>query len=287
MNRIGMVLLLFVLICAQSIQAEEKQDFWNTARKGANYYWTRPSIRALARLAQEKTDFVYYVYGRDSALCRKTLIPDENLKKVQRFLEEAQQNNLKVVLGVASFRSFMEQDPEVGECLWQSKRFQARAVTSWKKLAKQLRGHPALVGYDILPFSVTLTKDDSLSDFYRKVLSAIREVDTKTSIILKVKDRKSDLFKQLSGVNDSNLIYAVESRAPFELIESQESPFGYPCNNCDENVQKRQLEAAFIWARQLNIPPNRIFINYSGYLTQLGDRANFLIQNGCHWSCSR
>ena len=288
MKRAGMILLgLLAFICTQEVQAVEKQGFWNTGRKGANYYWTKPSMRTLNRLAAEKTDFVYYVHSEDNALCNSDLVSKENFKKIRRLLDDAHTNRLKVVLGVANFRAFMELDPDVGGRLWQSKRLQARAVIAWKRLAKKLKRHPALVGYDILPFSVTLASDEVLCDFYKKVISEIREVDSKTSIILKVKDRKSDIFKLLSGVTDANLIYSVESRPPFESIASQESPFGYPCNNCEANVQKRQLEAAFIWAKQLNIPSNRIFINYGGYLTQLGDRANFLIQSGGHWSCSR
>lgn len=285
MKRIGMM-LLGVLLLAQGM-AGEKQEFWNTARTGANFYWVRPSVRSLNRLSQEKIDFIYHVYNRDNALCRDILIPDEKLKKVRIFLDEAQKHNLKVVLGVASFRAFSELDSKLGMRVWQNKRFQEQAISSWKRLADKLGDHPALVGYDILPYSVPLTDESTLCDFYRKILSAIRKVDKKTGIILKVKEKTTDIFKQLSDVSDNNLLYSVESRAPFELIESQESPYGYPCNNCEENVQRRQLEAIFIWARQQNIPGNRIFVNYGGYLSQLGDRAHIFIGNGCHWSSSR
>ncbi len=252
------VCLLFVLsfTCVFSaeenfrfIPAENKIDYWNVQRKGANYFNQNPSVDwfkaakeigiQFARLATdkwkgEKKDFLI---GDADAFEE---IPQSDLRILIDVINQAQQHDVKIVLTFLSLPgSRWKQNNQNQDDLriWEQKEYRTQAILFWKTLAKILKDHPAIVGYNILnephPECLSGINDyrqvnfetwhesikHSLMDlnlFYREIVNAIREVDPFTPIIVDTGLYATPwAIRYLVPIEDERIIYSFHMYEPY------------------------------------------------------------------------
>ena len=87
--------------------------------------------------------------------------------------------------------------------------FRARVVGLWERIARHFKGHPALVGYDLVnePHYFEKSLDAVLVRFYMDCIEAIRRVDDGPIIILEGNTYARD-FSMIERNLDANLAYS-------------------------------------------------------------------------------
>lgn len=246
--------------------AESKIDYWNVQRKGANFFNQTPSadwfIAAkeaniqFARLAPDKwqcADRDFLIGNADSF----TEISERDLETLKVVLDQAQQNDIKVVLTLLSLPgSRWKQNNQDRDDLriWEQKKYREQAILFWKHLAKALKDHPALVGYNILNephperlFGVSDYRQinfqawyesvkESLADlnlFYRDMVKSIRAVDPSTPIIVDTGLYATPwAISYLTPIEDDKVIYSFHMYEPYAYTTRHinNERFTYPGN---------------------------------------------------------
>ncbi|WFD11186.1 glycoside hydrolase family 5 protein [Tepidibacter hydrothermalis] len=227
----------------------EKMKFWNTQRKGTNFFNTKP-IPQNYEIAKEKgIEFVRLVPSKWTKGKRDFLIGDvtdynglvkEDVDSLLKDLDAADKAGMKVIvstLSIPGLRYVQFNDGKIDLRIWKDKKYIEQTAQFWRDLAKVLKDHPAVVGYNIinepqperlstkgefwdLDFdkwykSIENTSQD-LNLLYSEVTEEIRKVDKDTPIVL-----DSGLyatpwaFKYLKKQNDENTIYSFHMYEPY------------------------------------------------------------------------
>lgn len=329
-----------------SYAAENKIDYWNVQRKGTNYFNQTPSadwfIAAkevgiqFARLAPdkwecEKRDFL--IQDADSF----TAISYHDLEALKIVLDHAQDNDVKVVLSLLSLPgSRWKQNNEGKDDLriWEQKKYQDQAILFWKSLAKVLKDHPTIVGYNILnePHPEQLSDicdyrrinfqnwyasiKGSLADlnhFYRDIVSAIREVDPLTPIIVDTGLYATPwAIDYLTPIKSDNIIYSFHMYEPYAYTTRKinNKQFIYPgpiplnledaekgldpntmTMNWNLDALEQFLQPVLTWQKKHDIPASRILVGEfgcdrtsSGAEKYLLDLIHIFNVNQWHWA---
>ncbi|MBX9744574.1 MAG: glycoside hydrolase family 5 protein [Chlamydiales bacterium] len=253
MNPLRSIIFCFLPIAffcvAYAADDDHKIAYWNVQRKGANYFNQIPSedwfVAAkeagiqFARLAPDKwkcerRDFL--IGDADSF----TEISNQDLDILNAVLDQAYRNDIKVVITLLSLPGsrWKQNNQDVDDLrIWKQKEYRDQAILFWRDLAKQLKNHPAIVGYNILnephPERLSGISDyrqidflkwytsvkESLADlnlFYQDVVQAIREVDSSTPIIV-----DTGLYATpwaiiyLRPIKDDNIVYSFHMYEPY------------------------------------------------------------------------
>lgn len=96
-------------------------------------------------------------------------------------------------------------DPDK-KLLWEDPEAQRRTVALWRAIAERYRERSIIAGYDLLNEPKT-RKPEELIDLYRRIISAIREVDPHHLVILEGTKSAMD-FSMFDGPLDSNQMYS-------------------------------------------------------------------------------
>jgi endoglucanase len=96
--------------------------------------------------------------------------------------------------------------------LFESEKAQADTVALWKRIAARYHSEPAVLGYDLLnepipPFNGLPRLNPKLEPLYRRIVAAIREVDTRHIVILEGPQWAST-FAPFSPPFDDNVMYS-------------------------------------------------------------------------------
>ena len=305
------IVSLFVLALGFNCLAGEKIEFWNTPRKGANFFNVVPEERWFKDAKSVGIEWVRLAYDKWVGKQRDFLLGDadkfsgivqEDLKKLIRVLDWAHKNNLKVViapLGLPGNRWVQKNGDMHDLRLWNDKKFWKQSSDFWGELAKNLKGHPAVVGYNILneptPEMKSGLPEESppgkylewnqrvkgsardLPAFYETVISSIRENDPETPIIV---DSgwygRPAAFSFWPKLSDENSLYSIHMYEPYEFTNRKnfkaEKPLQYPGPiPFGDNVavwNKERIDAYFSpffqWAEGKGIPPNRLMAGEFG-----------------------
>lgn len=316
-------------------------DYWSTQRKGANFFNRSPSedwfVSAkaagiqFARLATDKwspgkKDFLI---GDADAFVK---IPPSDLRILKTSLDHAQANNVRVVITLLSLPGSRWRQNNSGKedlRIWQSNEYQNQAISFWKALAKELKDHPAIVGYNILNephpeclfgihdyeeielkkfYKTAKGSKADLNIFYRKMVSAIREVDPDTPIIIDTGLYATPFsISYLKPIEDEKIIYSFHMYEPYTYTTRRinNKRFLFPGDIPDHDPSKfdakitywdgKRLEQFFnpvlLWQKQHNIPSSQILVGEFGcdrtaegasqYLSQLISIFN---RNNWHWA---
>ena len=250
---------IFLFIVASPVFANA--EFWNKPRSGTNFFnELEQEVRfkmaheqgiQLVRLAPNK-----WLNGRDKKFRGDFLlgrsgnfqgIPADDLKYLRSILDIANKHKVKVVLTMLSLpgNRWAQHNQGVQERnIWKDFKYQKQAIDFWVSLADSLKGHPALVGYNIKnepsPEKVNPKLNDwytesyenwfskikgspaDLGLFYEKVVQAIRKVDKKTSIILDSGYYAYPWgFKVFEPVKDDNVIYSFHMYEPYSFTSNK------------------------------------------------------------------
>ncbi|MBI3211550.1 MAG: cellulase family glycosylhydrolase, partial [Simkania negevensis] len=80
-------------------------------------------------------------------------ICDQDYETLERVLNQAQKNEIKIVLTFLSLPGSRWKQNNHGQDdlrIWQQEKYQEQATCFWQTLAERLKNHPAIVGYNIL-----------------------------------------------------------------------------------------------------------------------------------------
>jgi endoglucanase len=316
------LLALFVLsnifISSFGYSDENKAAYWQTQRKGTNFFNKTPTedwfIAAkesgiqFARLCCDKwqSESRDFLLGNVDSF---TAIPSADFEILKKTLDQAYRHNVKVVITLLSLpgsRWKQNNNDQDDLRIWQDEKYQIQAILFWKELAGLLKDHPAVVGYNILnePHPERLfgigdfreinfqrwyqTVKGSLADlnlFYKKIVSAIREVDSVTAIILDTGLYATPwAISYLNPINESGVLYSFHMYEPYayttrninnekyeypgtiptRLVDAEES-FGEGSSTYwDEKVLQNFLEPISLWQKKFQIPPSQILVGEFG-----------------------
>lgn len=320
--------ILLTLNLATPVLASEtsKISFWDNQRKGTNFFnlvETRERFKAarqfgvqVVRLAPNK-----WLNGRDSAelgdfiIGRPGQFKTVNAKDVallKQVLDDAEAEGIKVVITMLSLpgNRWTQHNNGVEErVIWESFEEQNAAIDCWRQMARSLKDHPAVVGYNVRNepspellkprFKDWFTEDyqawyktikgtpRDLNDFYKRAVAAIREVDKDTPIVLDSGFYATAwAFKILEPIADDKVIYSFHMYEPGEYTsyknrKKYEYPGTVPTGDGDEpplvKWDKDEIFKYFQpvrdWQAKNNVRSNRIYVGEFGvYRSSIGAR---------------
>ncbi len=155
---------------------------------------------------------------------------EEGFARLERALEWCAQHGLYAILDLHAVQGCQNTDwhsdnPLRGSLFWQHPHFQDRFVQLWRALAERFSDHPWVAGYNVMNEPVTNAPDGRLgrSDYapdwavlnsvYRRVVTAIREVDPRHIIFLEG-DLFSTRFDGLDAPFADHLVYSSHNYTP-------------------------------------------------------------------------
>ncbi len=317
----------FVAGCAGSSSArapaqrsETRASFFETPRRGTNFFnavETRERFHAaavqgirLVRLVPDKWQGAERDFLIGSADRFAGLVPAD-LARLRATLDDAAAEGVKVVLGLLSLpgaRWKQNNDDRSDFRLYRDPAYQDQAVDVWRRLASELKGHPAVIGYNLLnephPERSEETATFDLSAFYRRAVSAIRESDSEIAVIVDAGDFASPAaFDRLVPLDDARVLYAFHMYEPWPYVNHvNKGRYRYPGDipvddgssektHWDKRQLERALEPVATWQAKHAMPPNRIFAEefgcprtHPGVEKWIGDLIDIFNSRGWHWA---
>lgn len=316
---------------AQSRNAEPARvpaliDFWNTPQRGANSMNMQPPDRAYfeslratgatwVRLAPDKWPAAG---GRDFLIGNADhyagLVP-EDLAMLRCVLDDADAAGLKVVLVPLSlpllrWRQHNDNRPDMR--LWQSMENHRPAQAFWRDLARALKGHPALVAYNLInepapELGSSLSEHAPEADmrgwyaaqkdgprdirlFYSGLLQAVRDVDPAMPVMLDAGwYAAADAFDYWPApLQDPLVLYSVHMYEPYEATSApnqrRATPYRYPGTvryagaeqHWDAARVRDYLGRPLHWAEQHEVDPRRLVVGEFGCMRRWPDCPAYL-----------
>ena len=321
--------IYLVVTTAVSVPVAAQIDFWDEQRKGANgdggavengdttpeAWFAAASAAGLEYVRLIPVEWVSE--GRDFLLGNAdnyTTIPEADLNQLMDVLDIAHRQNVKIVLTMFSLpgaRNRQENGGVFDYRLWTDEGYQTQAISFWKSLAAELKGHPALVGYNPLNEPHPERKDgfDSLGKmagierwleesegtaadlnrFNRRIVQAIRSEDAYMPIILEGwfhADPEGVRF--LDPIDDPAILYSFHTYGDwnFATYRVNNGQFAYPdkmpgaigqATRAWSEQDMRDLVGPVVqWSRQHGIPSSRIMASEFGCDRRVAGAKDFL-----------
>ncbi len=312
---------VFIVGCSQKAEIE-KRSFWDTQRRGSNgdandglleYFQVAEEFGIeMIRLspADMKSESKDFLIGDIDDYHE---IPEKDLQRFIAVLNNAAETQVKVVItffGLPGARWRQHNAMEFDYRLWEDFKYHEQSARFWADLARELKDHPAVVGYNILNEPHPERKDGfqsgqtdgfddwlrenhdtpaSLNLFYQRVIDAIREVDTETPIILDARFHASpdgfDYFEPLEG---DGLFYSCHFYSPWSYTTHRENKerFSYPEHMPQAGSEdtgywgKEDMSALFDpvrhWLDRYNIPKEKLIVAEIGCDRRVGGATQYL-----------
>lgn len=295
-----MLRILWLIFFMQTINSAwvDKAAFWNTRQEGTNIFnahITHKDIQAakayglsFIRLSPDK-----FLSDKDFLLGDtnnyKGLNP-KDLQKLINVLDICHQENMPVVITFLSLPGSRWKQNNQGQDdlkLWEDEAYQKQAALFWKDLAEVLKDHPAIVGYNLLnePHPERLFKPDSLHihdvhqeiiqkkmyNFYDRLIKHIRQVDTKTPLILDSSAYADPrTFQYLIPHNDKNILYSFHMYEPYaytnyKMNKERLSYPGYIHKKLwNKDALYQHMKEVIAFQKKYAIPSHRIMVGEFG-----------------------
>jgi len=268
------------------------------AKKGANIFnrkITRTDIRAakvygvqFVRIAPDKfrsskKDFL--MGNADHYAC---LVP-EDLAELKKVLDMCAEEGMPIVLTMLSLPGTRWKQHNKNRHdlrLWTDKKMKKQAIQFWQDLAKELKDHPIVVGYNLLnepALERVWVKTNEINEvkhplvqqtlfqFYREVIDAIRAIDKKTPIIVDSSARADpQTFKNLMPQSDDKLLYSFHMYEPYAYTNHRinKGRFGYPGMidgiYWNKGTLEDHMKEVVFFQKKYKIPRNRILVGEFG-----------------------
>lgn len=253
-KRLSFLIFLFAFTPLATAQ-ESKSRFWQTQRKGANWFNRKPTKEWLLAAQKAKLEFVRLAPSKWPAAQKDFLIgdadryrgiPAQDLAALKTVLDQAQSLGIKIVLTPLSLPGarWRQQNGNKEDLrLWKDSRYWAQATAFWQDLARHLKDHPAIVAYNILNephpeladgyrdghefdfaqwYSTVRNTPADLNQFNATLIAAIRAVDQTTPIVLDCGLWAAPTtMAYLTPVKDNNVLYSVHMYEPYEFTSAK------------------------------------------------------------------
>lgn len=331
----GALLLALSLWLAMPARAADLIGFWDSPRHGGNSFNKAPPslayFRALRRYGAtwvrltpskwqgERRDFLIGDADRYSG------IPPKDLATLIATLDRAHAAGLKVVvtpLSLPGARWIQQNGDRYDGRLWRDKAYWQQAAAFWRDLARALKDHPAVAGYNLIneptpergngliehaPAAEALAWAKANRDtprdlraFYATVIAAVRTVDPVTPIMLDTGwYAAADAFTW-DALPDERLLYAFHMYEPYDLTSlpnlRRKPSLPYPGKTVqgepwDKARVDRYLAQPMAWAAAQGVPATRVVAAEFGCMRQwpscpayLDDVLQRFDADGIHWA---
>ena len=344
MNTIQKLIAILSFGLALPAFADDRATFWNVQRRGANQFSNHERPERFQAAKQAGIQFVRlapnkWLNGRKPSELGDFLLgrPDHykgvnqnDLDYLVGILDEAQKANVKIMLTMLSLpcgRWNQHNGGKEERKIWQDDSCQDDAANFWKAIATRLKNHPAVVGYNIRNEPSPELVEPKLADwytgdyeawykklkgtpadlnrFYLKVVSAIREVDSLTPIVLDSGFYATPwAFKILEPIKDAHVLYAFHMYEPYSFTaKTNQGKYTYPgpapvgedehakIVNWNRGELKKFLEPVVQWQKKNHVPSNRIIAaEFGGYRMNHGvdsylkDLISIFNEKQWHWA---
>ncbi|HYQ53954.1 MAG TPA: cellulase family glycosylhydrolase [Pseudomonas sp.] len=315
-------------------------DFWGTPRHGGNSFNRLPPDQAyFEALRGYGATWVRLSYDKWQPAQRDFLLgdadqyqglPKADLEQLRVVLDRAHQAGLKVVitpLSLPGMRWSQNNDGQFDDRLWQDKRYWSQAADFWRDLARELKGHPAIAAYNLInepapemqgglaehaaaPLMQRWYEREKggardLPGLYRQLLSAIREVDEVTPVMVDAGwYAAADAFSYWpEPLQDDRVLYSIHMYEPYAATSApnmtREQPLAYPgtvpfagqSEQWDGRRVAQYLEQPLAWMAAMEVPRTRLVVGEFGCMRRLPgcqqyleDVLKVLDHNQLHWA---
>jgi hypothetical protein len=239
----------FTIIKSDGLPKNRLINYWNTQRKGTNYFNEVPTKAWFDAAAAANIRTIRFVYAKWVGQDRDFLIGNadnytglvpEDVAQLTTYLDYADSLDLKVLLTPLSLpgaRYFQNNEFTRDYRLWKEEKFQLQAAQFWQDVATAFKGHPALVGYTLVNephpeksfgihdfwgqdftawYDTIRNTPADLNLFNKRMVSAIRQADPEMPIVI-----ESGLFatpatfSYLDTLADDKLLYSFHFYDPY------------------------------------------------------------------------
>lgn len=296
---ISLLFMLVVWFFMDQVSSSSKLSFWNVTRKGANMF-SQEILRDDIHAAKEfGIEFLRIAPDKFLTKQKDFLIGDvdhydrivpEDMDRLKVLLDICAEEQMPVVLTMLSLpgsRWKQHNDDQDDLRIWMNEQYMSEAAAFWRDLAQAFKGHPALVGYNILNephpeklYSESLKKLSSdqkkhvyqmFNQFNHEMVKAIRSVDQDMPIIIDSSmHADAATFDDLEPQADPNILYSFHMYEPFDYTnyKSNKGKWTYPgdVNGISWNKEKLvdHLAAVRDFQSRHQIPSNRILVGEFG-----------------------
>ena len=292
--------------------------FWDKPERGGNSFNRLPPDQAYFDALQDYgASWVRLSYDKWQPAERDYLIGNadqyqglvaKDLQQLKTTLDRAHAAGLKVVitpLSLPGMRWAQNNGDHFDDRLWQDKRFWTQSAAFWRDLAAVLKEHPAVAAYNLINepapekqaglaehadaakmrdwYEKQVGSARDLPGFYQTLISAIREVDPLTPIMVDAGwYGAADAFSYWPApLADSRVLYSFHMYEPYAATSApnlqRARPYTYPglvpfaagMQKWDPNRVRSYLQLPLDWAAQHAIPANRMVAGEFGCMRKL------------------
>ena len=292
--------------------------FWDKPERGGNSFNRLPPDQAYFDALQDYgANWVRLSYDKWQPAERDYLIGNadqyqglvaKDLQQLKTTLDRAHAAGLKVVitpLSLPGMRWAQNNGDRFDDRLWQDKRFWTQSAAFWRDLAAVLKEHPAVAAYNLINepapekqaglaehadaakmrdwYEKQVGSARDLPGFYQTLISAIREVDSLTPIMVDAGwYGAADAFSYWPApLADSRVLYSFHMYEPYAATSApnlqRARPYTYPglvpfaagMQKWDPNRVRSYLQQPLDWAAQHAIPANRMVAGEFGCMRKL------------------
>ncbi|MEM9423607.1 MAG: cellulase family glycosylhydrolase [Spirochaetota bacterium] len=330
-------IIFATLLISQNLYAD-KIDFWDVQRKGANNFNKSPTTEQwFANAKAQGIEWVRLAWGKRRNFLMGSSgnyqgLVEKDLAEIKQTLRYAAKYGIKIVLVPislpgAQFRQLNGYKNDMR--LWTDKKYWGMVAAMWQDLAKEFKETQTVVAYNIFnepypEYGTGLAEQTVLGDaeryytwdakykgtprdlqaFYRRVIAAIRKVDTGTPIMLESGwYSQPNAFVHWEPFNDNGVLYQFHMYEPYAFtsggnfrekknwVYPGKVPFGGGTVYWDREALQKYFAPFYQWAAENHIPANRIVAGEFGCMRRnkgcreyLGDMLALLNENKYHWA---
>ena len=325
MKRFALAAAILLSLSAPA-RASDLTSFWDTPQHGGNSFnGTAPDEAYFRALKATGATWVRLTFtkwkgdGRDFLIGNADKyegIPPADLAKLIRCLDAAQAAGIKVVVAPLSLPGdrWNQQNGNVqDDRLWNDRAYWDQSAAFWRDLARALKDHPAVAGYNILNeptpekgmgldehanpgvrqawYAKYKGTTHDLPGFYEQVIKSIREVDPVTPVMVDggwYANAWSFSYWP-SKLSDDRVLYAFHMYEPYEATSGpnikRDPQLRYPGAEAwlggekviwNKAVMARYLAEPFDWAAAHGVPANRMVTGEFGCVRQWVDCGAYL-----------
>ena len=310
--------LLLLGVLSGAAGAADMIAFWDKPERGGNSFNRLPPDQAYFDALQDYgASWVRLSYDKWQPAERDYLIGNadqyqglvaKDLQQLKTTLDRAHAAGLKVVitpLSLPGMRWAQNNGDRFDDRLWQDKRFWTQSAAFWRDLAAVLKEHPAVAAYNLINepapekqaglaehadaakmrdwYEKQVGSARDLPGFYQTLISAIREVDSLTPIMVDAGwYGAADAFSYWPApLADSRVLYSFHMYEPYAATSApnlqRARPYTYPglvpfaagMQKWDPNRVRSYLQQPLDWAAQHAIPANRMVAGEFGCMRKL------------------
>lgn len=253
-------LLFIIFLFNASIAFADEGGFWDSQRKGANYFNKIPSEQWFSDAKDLGLEWVRLAYDKWDSEHRDFLIGDasdykglveKDLDKLKQVILWADKHDIKLVIAPLSLpgsRYRQNNGNKPDSRLWESYTYWDQAMRFWVDLAKELKDYDHIVAYNIVnephpelgagveehysPGNVSKFCEwyDKIQDtprdiykFYTKIIREIQTADPGTAIMLDAGwyGQPGAFCYWPEAFSDKNILYAFHMYEPYEFTSNK------------------------------------------------------------------